>query len=182
MTPSRFDRKSHERLAERAGAGRLLKALVRRGLEREDLPAAAALVLQLDVDADVRSAIGRGTAKFSSERTRTPEPSRRLSPFSFATDPEIVPSSDRSRYGREHRALRKRLQRDVDAGFAVCWRCGGQVLPGMPWHLGHDVSGQAHMGVEHVRCNLSAAGKARARQLYGPAADEEPRPPRSRDW
>jgi hypothetical protein len=43
--------------------GRLLRDLVRRGLEREDLPAAALLVLQLDADADVRSVISRGTGE-----------------------------------------------------------------------------------------------------------------------
>lgn len=69
-------------------------------------------------------------------------------------------------YNGPHKAARKRLQPDVDAGRAVCWRCGKPIIPGTPWHLGHDDAGRRWMGPEHERCNLQAGGrKGRAIQL-----------------
>ena len=93
-----------------------------------------------------------------------------------------MPASDRTRYGREHRALRRRLARDVEAGLGVCWRCGRPIAPGASWHLGHTDDGSAHAGIECVPCNTSAGGRARAAQLYGPrngqpASADAPWPP-----
>lgn len=65
-------------------------------------------------------------------------------------------------YGAEHRALRARLAVVVAAGEANCWRCGRQVPPGTPWHLGHVGSvGSPHAGIEHVRCNIDASNAPR---------------------
>jgi hypothetical protein len=72
------------------------------------------------------------------------------------------------RYGAVHRQLRKRVAREVEAGVAVCWRCRRPINPREEWHLGHADNGRDYRGPEHARCNLSAAGKARAEQLYDP--------------
>jgi hypothetical protein len=41
-------------------------------------------------------------------------------------------------YGREHRELRAKFQPIVEAGEAVCWRCGELIEPWESWDLGHD--------------------------------------------
>ena len=81
-----------------------------------------------------------------------------------------------------YRATRKRLGQLVRMGGAICWRCRNPIAQGSRWHVGHDDAGVAIMGPEHAACNLRAAGKARARQLYGdPSASEAP-PIQSRKW
>jgi hypothetical protein len=64
-------------------------------------------------------------------------------------------------YGWPHRRLRARINRQVQAGNAVCWRCGLPIEPGSPWHLGHDdIDRSIYRGAEHAGCNLAAAGRA----------------------
>lgn len=68
-------------------------------------------------------------------------------------------------YDRAHRAQRAAWEPDVAAGRASCWRCGRPILPGQPWHLGHDDHDRSiTRGPEHVDCNLAAAGRATARR------------------
>lgn len=88
------------------------------------------------------------------------------------------------RYGGSHKQLRKSYQRDVEAGMAVCCRCKRPIQPGAAWHLDHSDDGVTYLGPAHAKCNLRAAGKVRAAQLYGPrerpAFRYEPHDPQAR--
>jgi hypothetical protein len=72
-----------------------------------------------------------------------------------------------ARYGAAHKRARRRYQREVEAGMATCCRCSRPIHPDESWHLDHAADGEGYLGPAHARCNLSAAGKVRARQLYG---------------
>jgi hypothetical protein len=71
------------------------------------------------------------------------------------------------RYGYKHKQARKRYAREIEAGLGVCCRCSKPILPDQKWHLDHDATGEDYLGTAHARCNLRAAGRVRARQLYG---------------
>ena len=71
------------------------------------------------------------------------------------------------RYGKQHKQLRRRLERVVKAGLATCCRCSGPIHPDSEWHLDHTDDGRDYLGVAHKRCNLREAGKARMAQLDG---------------
>lgn len=71
------------------------------------------------------------------------------------------------RYGSEHKRLRRRYAREVEAGMAVCCRCLKPIHPQAQWHLDHAADGEGYLGPAHALCNLQAAGKVRAAQLYG---------------
>jgi hypothetical protein len=71
------------------------------------------------------------------------------------------------RYGYGHKRLRRRYQREVEAGLATCCRCLKPIRPDDRWHLDHAADGDGYLGPAHARCNLSADGQARAAQLYG---------------
>lgn len=59
-----------------------------------------------------------------------------------------------NRYGRAHKALRKRLRPVVESGAAICWRCGDPIAAGAEWDLGHDDEDPTkYAGPEHVVCN-----------------------------
>jgi hypothetical protein len=75
-------------------------------------------------------------------------------------------SKNSTKYGHSHRKLRARLDREVKAGRASCWRCGRALDPDERWHLGHHDDG-SHAGQECVTCNLRDGGRKRAAQLYG---------------
>ena len=63
-------------------------------------------------------------------------------------------------YGSKHRALRKRLEPDVAAGRANCWRCGLPIQAGQDWDLGHDDEDRSrYRGPEHVHCNRATASR-----------------------
>lgn len=69
----------------------------------------------------------------------------------------------------EHRRRRAAGQREVDAGRAHCWRCGGRLTPGQPWHLGHDDYDRSiYRGPEHPHCNTSAAATKGNTDRYHP--------------
>ena len=62
----------------------------------------------------------------------------------------------------------------VEAGKAVCWRCGEKISRGQEWHLGHRDDGSIG-GPEHARsCNLRAAGLKSAGRDWTPAAASAP--------
>lgn len=62
-------------------------------------------------------------------------------------------------YGPTYDADRRDWAAKVDAGGVRCWRCQQPMVPGEPWHLGHDDTNRAIIrGPEHPTCNLSAAG------------------------
>lgn len=70
-------------------------------------------------------------------------------------------------YGAQHQGKRAALAPTVDAGLAVCWRCGRPITPGTPWDLGHDDTDRTvYRGPEHRGpCNRAAgARKANARR------------------
>ena len=68
-------------------------------------------------------------------------------------------------YGAEHRRLRRKWKRMVDAGGVSCARCGQLIASGQPWDLGHvDGDKTQYQGPEHQRCNRAANG--RNRRIY----------------
>jgi hypothetical protein len=67
-------------------------------------------------------------------------------------------------YGAAHRRLRASLAKQVSAGGVRCARCGGAILPGEPWDLGHhDLDRSRYTGPEHRRCNRATAARRRPR-------------------
>lgn len=57
-------------------------------------------------------------------------------------------------YGNEHKKLRARINREVQAGKAYCWRCTKPIKPNQPWDLGHDDDDRTkYNGPEHQACN-----------------------------
>jgi len=68
-----------------------------------------------------------------------------------------------ARYGEAHRRVRRRVARDVQAGVAVCVRCGGPLAAGSDWHLDHRDDGDGYLGPAHAGCNVRAANERRAR-------------------
>jgi len=61
-------------------------------------------------------------------------------------------------YGVRRKNLRKKLQRVVEAGEAICARCGLPIQPWDPFDLDHDDHDRSrYLGASHVRCNRSTA-------------------------
>lgn len=57
-------------------------------------------------------------------------------------------------YDSAHIRGRAKLKPTVDAGEAVCWRCGQPITPGELWDYGHDDDDRTvHRGAEHMACN-----------------------------
>jgi len=75
-------------------------------------------------------------------------------------------------YGGLHQKLRAQAKVLVDAGAAVCWRCGLGINPGEPFDLGHDDHDRtAYRGPEHRRCNRATNGRGKksgGKSLSGP--------------
>lgn len=64
----------------------------------------------------------------------------------------------------EYRRERARLGREVKAGRASCWRCGGWIAPGSKWNVGHDDHDRSIIrGAEDESCNLKSAASKGAR-------------------
>ena len=91
------------------------------------------------------------------------------------------------KYGWRHQQVRERM-RQVDAGLAVCARCGKPIVPGTPWDLGHvDGDPTQYQGAEHRRCNRQSSTHRATRRRFSFDWDGtgsglgEPRR-QSRDW
>lgn len=67
----------------------------------------------------------------------------------------------------EHRAMRRALKAAVDAGRAVCCRCGRPIVPGTAWHADHNDDRSGYLGAAHARCNVRAAAIKGARKRNG---------------
>jgi hypothetical protein len=90
------------------------------------------------------------------------------------------------KYGWKHQQVRERMRRQVDAGLAVCARCGKPIIPGTSWDLGHsDADPTRYHGAEHRKCNRGhRPGKKpqpSAPFWSGPEQIGGPRP-QSREW
>jgi hypothetical protein len=65
-----------------------------------------------------------------------------------------TPASQRG-YGKEHRIVRDRWKKLVDAGQADCCLCGYWIEPGSAWHLDHTEDRSGYRGAAHAACNTS---------------------------
>lgn len=64
-------------------------------------------------------------------------------------------------YGSAHQRQRKAIAAKLKAGAVLtCWRCGGALVQGMAWDLGHDDQDRSlYRGPEHRKCNRSAGAR-----------------------
>ena len=73
-----------------------------------------------------------------------------------------------AKYGYAHRKLRAEWAPRVERGeVCCCCGCGTMILPGEPWHLGHDrVDPSRYLGpmLEAHNCNTSLEKKLRGRR------------------
>ena len=67
-------------------------------------------------------------------------------------------------YGYEHKQRRKALRALVEAGHAVCSRCGLPIHPLAKWDLDHLDDRSGYAGPAHRFCNQGAGGRKAARQ------------------
>ena len=74
------------------------------------------------------------------------------------TNGKRQPSRHLRGYGSTHDARRRQVKPLVEAGNAVCSRCGDPISPREQWHLDHTDDRLGYLGVAHVYCNLRAAG------------------------
>ena len=74
------------------------------------------------------------------------------------TNGKRQPSRHLRGYGSNHDARRRQVKPLVDAGNAICSRCGNPISPREQWHLDHTDDRQGYLGVAHAYCNLRAAG------------------------
>jgi len=71
------------------------------------------------------------------------------------------------KYGWRHQQARERVKRQVNAGLAVCARCGKPIIASTSWDLGHsDTDPTQYHGAEHRKCNR---GHRPAKQRHPPA-------------
>lgn len=86
-------------------------------------------------------------------------------------------------YGAEHVHLRRKYLDELNrVGQLHCWRCGGVILPDMPWHLGHDDWDRSkYRGPEHAKCNTAAAARKTNMIRRGRALEQSTRR-KSRRW
>jgi len=59
-------------------------------------------------------------------------------------------------YGSGHQRMRAEYAPLVLAGRVRCARCGGWILPGQDWDLGHTDDRRGYTGPEHASCNRGA--------------------------
>jgi hypothetical protein len=60
-------------------------------------------------------------------------------------------------YGSTHRDLRKAWKRIVEAGGAMCARCGKPIASWEPFDLDHRDDRRGYLGVSHRACNRATA-------------------------
>lgn len=61
-------------------------------------------------------------------------------------------------YSGRHQAIRRAMKQDVDAGKAVCTRCGLPIDPTQPWDADHTDDRTGYNGPAHASCNRRAGG------------------------
>jgi hypothetical protein len=71
-------------------------------------------------------------------------------------------SSTARGYGEEHKKLRARVKRAVDAGGVSCCICGLPIPPFSDFHLDHTPDRTSYRGAAHPWCNTSDANRRRA--------------------
>ena len=76
-------------------------------------------------------------------------------------------------YGQAHQLRRREVNRVVDAGTAICWRCAQPIHPAEPWDLGHTDHPLAkefgmYRGPEHRACYRSARAWKRQERIGVP--------------
>jgi len=104
------------------------------------------------------------------------------------------PPGDQRGYNAEHRALRRRLKPIVDAGNALCARCGRPIPPAgigpcpafhkgvrcgknhRTWHLDHTTDRSGYLGPAHKCCNVKAASRKANALQAAKRAREAPAP------
>lgn len=62
-------------------------------------------------------------------------------------------------YDQAHRLMRAQVAHVVEAGRAVCARCGKPIVPGSAWDLGHSDDRRSWTGPEHASCNRAAGAR-----------------------
>ena len=67
----------------------------------------------------------------------------------------------------EHRAMRKALKAEVDAGRAVCCLCRRPIVPGTRWHADHNDARTGYRGAAHAKCNVKVAAVKGANKRNG---------------
>ncbi|EFD50338.1 hypothetical protein HMPREF0569_1591 [Micrococcus luteus SK58] len=63
-------------------------------------------------------------------------------------------------YGPGHEAVRERMRPAVEAGTALCVRCGRYIKPGDAWVADHNEDRSGYLGPAHRKCNDAAGGRA----------------------
>jgi hypothetical protein len=79
-------------------------------------------------------------------------------------------------YGAAHRKLRAGVARVVEAGEAVCARCGRPIRAGEDWDLDHSTDRTGYLGPSHRSCNRQAGAR------NGAAVTNGRRRPRQPSW
>ncbi len=88
-------------------------------------------------------------------------------------------SSSARGYGWQHQKLRAQYLPMVQAGKAICWRCGERISPAMQWDLGHDDNDRTkYRGPEHALAKDCKAGGNRATS----GRNRKGHADHSRDW
>ena len=59
-------------------------------------------------------------------------------------------------YNSQHKAVRRTMKQQVDAGLAVCSICGGGINPTDPWDADHTDDRTGYRGPAHRHCNRRA--------------------------
>ena len=59
-------------------------------------------------------------------------------------------------YGAPHQRLRRAIAVQVDAGQALCTRCGQLIEPGSAWDLDHTDDRSGYLGPAHAAHNRGA--------------------------